>query len=68
LDVDEIYQSLPLDKIEAMENSEAISIVLPAVGIKDKVLWLHPDLSQSSWFIFELGPKDFLFILPSGFS
>ncbi|CAK9878272.1 unnamed protein product [Sphagnum jensenii] len=37
LDVDEIYQSLPLDKIEAMENSEAISIVLPAVGIKDKV-------------------------------
>lgn len=38
LDVDEIYQSLPLDKIEAMENSEAISIVLPAVGIKDKVL------------------------------
>jgi hypothetical protein len=38
VDVDEIYQSLPLDKIEAMENSEAISIVLPAVGIKDKVL------------------------------
>lgn len=36
-DVDEIYQSLPLDKLEALENLDAIPIVPPAIVVKEKV-------------------------------
>jgi len=35
-DVDDIYQSLPLDKIEALENLEAIPNVAPAIVVKEK--------------------------------
>ncbi|KAH9555764.1 hypothetical protein CY35_08G132700 [Sphagnum magellanicum] len=37
-DVDEIYQSLPLDKLEALENLDAIPIVPPAIVVKEKVV------------------------------
>lgn len=37
-DVDDIYQSLPLDKIEALENLEAIPNVAPAIIVKEKVM------------------------------
>lgn len=36
-DVDDIYQSLPLDKIEALENLEAIPNVAPSIVVKEKV-------------------------------
>lgn len=35
-DVDDIYQSLPLDKIEALENLEAIPNVAPSIVVKEK--------------------------------
>lgn len=37
-DVDDIYQSLPLDKIEALENLEAIPNVAPSIVVKEKVI------------------------------
>jgi len=36
-DVDDTYQSLPLDKIEALENLEAIPNVAPSIVVKEKV-------------------------------
>ncbi len=36
-DVDEIYKSLSLDKIEALENLDAVPIVAPAIVVKEKV-------------------------------
>ncbi len=36
-DVDEIYKSLSLDKIEALENLDAVPIVAPAIVVKGKV-------------------------------
>lgn len=35
--MDDIYQSLPLDKIEALENLEAIPNVAPSIVVKEKV-------------------------------
>ncbi|XP_024382467.1 uncharacterized protein [Physcomitrium patens] len=35
-DVDDIYQYLPLDKIEALENLEAIPNVAPSIVVKEK--------------------------------
>jgi hypothetical protein len=35
--VDEIYKSLSLDKIEALENLDAVPIVAPAIIVKEKV-------------------------------
>ncbi len=37
VDVDEIYKSLSLDKIEALENLDAVPIVAPAIIVKEKV-------------------------------
>ncbi len=36
-DVDEIYKSLSLDKIEALENLDAVPIVAPAIIVREKV-------------------------------
>ncbi len=36
-DVDEIYKSLSLDKIEALENLDAVPIVAPTIVVKEKV-------------------------------
>ncbi|KAJ7565767.1 hypothetical protein O6H91_02G074100 [Diphasiastrum complanatum] len=35
-DVDELYNSLPLDKLEALETLDAVSSVSPAIAVKDK--------------------------------
>jgi hypothetical protein len=35
--VDEIYKSLSLDKIEALENLDAVPIVAPTIVVKEKV-------------------------------
>jgi hypothetical protein len=35
--VDEIYKSLSLDKIEALENLDAVPIMAPAIIVKEKV-------------------------------
>jgi hypothetical protein len=35
--VDEIYKSLSLDKMEALENLGAVAIVAPAIIVKEKV-------------------------------
>ncbi len=35
--MDEIYKSLSLDKIEALENLDAVPIMAPAIIVKEKV-------------------------------
>ncbi|KAG6556519.1 hypothetical protein Mapa_001845 [Marchantia paleacea] len=35
--VDDLYQSLPLDKMEALDTMDAIPAILPAVVVKEKV-------------------------------
>eukprot|EP00249_Psilotum_nudum_P021865 c28285_g1_i2 orf=637-3519(-) len=35
-DVDELYSSLPLDKMEALENLDAVPVIPPAVLVKEK--------------------------------